>query len=354
VVGATTLAIAGLAEGDDALALHGFTVDTGGGTTGASGARSLALGDLDLTGSFRVERSGSTWRLRISDGAVAVPGLATVTLEEFWVVSSGSFAAEAIVDQLGPDALSIRDASISLRRTAAGVTTLRVESGRLYLPVGEPVDLPTLSVGSDGTLSRSLTRTLGLGSALFVPSVPLTLTLDDDGLAVAQTAGRTFTLLGGTVTLSGFFASSEGAFSGTVTGAPEPLGFVVPGASFTLSKPTGSDTAELTLTSSPPVDLGLVSGTATGRVAGDGTFDFELTAAANFTHLGFGVTGEAAASLTGAGLSGAFTGTVCAGLCVDVVDAEIGNDGLLEGTIPVPGPNNDIPFSIPIFDPGDE
>jgi hypothetical protein len=354
VVGSTTLAIAGLAEGTDSLALPGFTVDTNGTTSGTGVPRSLLLDALDLSGSFGLARTGGAWRLRVDDGAVAVPGLdEAVTLQEFSISTNGSFTADATVDRIGPDALSIQDAAIELRRTAVGETSLRVVGGELHLPVGEPVDLPNLTIASDGSLARSLSRTITFGSAMTVGSMPLTLTLGDEGLAVEQTASRTFTLLGGTVTLSGFEAGSDGVFAGTVTGSPEPLGFVVPGASLTLSKPASSDAAVMTLTSSLPVDIGLVSGTATGWVSTDGDVALDVTAATDLVHFGFGVAGETVASIDDTGVSGSFTGTVCAGFCVDLVEAAIGSDGLLEGTIPVPGPDNDVAFSIPILDPGD-
>ncbi len=354
-IGSATLGIAGIAP---SIALPSFAVAT----TGSFGVGLPALTELGIGGygarpggSFRFERVGGVFKLRSDgSGALAVPGLpAVVALDSFEIGSNGTVAASISARRFGPTALSVRDATISFTRTATTGPNLTASGGKLHLPVGQPISLPTLTFSSDGTLSRTFDRVLQLGPGFTTgtTTVPFKLTASEGVLRLEQTVNRSVPLVGATVVLKNFVAASDGSFSGKVTGTIKPLGFNLANGTFTISKPAGWVDARIELDDPVTVEVGPgLFGNFDGWVATNGRY--QLTASVSITAGSWTnavdprlitLTGSASVQLGSNGISGTVDGQLCIlGVCAGVVGGALTSTGHLTGTwsFNPDGPNN--------------
>jgi hypothetical protein len=223
--------------------------------------------------------------------------------------------------QIGPAALSIRRASIAFTRTPAAGAKLTVSNGLLYLPVGNPISLGTLTFETNGTVTKGLNKLLRLGSGLSVSTSSsdtnpnwLEFSATNGTLKLAQTTDRTFTLLGRTATLKNFTVASSGAFSGSVTGSFKALGYTLAGGTFTVSKPPGWVDAKLTISSAAPFTggFGPFQGTVTGWVATNGRHQLTVSGSVTVPFPGAWLIGSVSLKLRNYGIIDAtFSGKAC-------------------------------------------
>ncbi|HSL72926.1 MAG TPA: HYR domain-containing protein [Ilumatobacteraceae bacterium] len=324
--------------------LPGFTVDATGGVAARalSGLASLGLNSYSANGPFVFERVDGAFRVRLSSpSTLGVPGLPSpIVLDSFVLASDGVVTAGISATRIGPDALSIRRATIAFTRTPAAGARLTVSNGRLYLPVGDPIALPTLTFAANGTLTQSLNRALVLGSGMRVPAsstgtVELALTAENGVLKLRQTADRTFTLLGATSTLQDFEATSAGAFTGEVTGSFRALGYEMSSGTFTVSKPPGWVDARLTISSTDPftASFGPFQGTVTGWVATNGRHQLTVAGSITLPFPGAWLVGSVSLGLRNYGIINAtFSGKACVTInpeagCVSLASLSIDSSG---------------------------
>ncbi|HEX4980069.1 MAG TPA: HYR domain-containing protein, partial [Ilumatobacteraceae bacterium] len=361
-IGTATLSITGLGQ---VISIPAFDVATSGDfARDLPGLSSLGIGgyDVDVIASlFRFERVNGVFRLRLNGPAnLDVPGLpATILLDTFQIASNGTVAAVITVSRIGPPALSIRGASMSFTRTATTGPNLAMVGGTLHLPIGQPISLPTLTFDSNGDLARNLTRALTLGPGFVASSVPLELVAEDGVIRLNQTANRSVTLIGSTVTLEDFTAGSDGSFSGSVTGTVKPLGFELASASFTISKTAGSVDATITLDDADDVDFGVAEASVSGWVRTNGRFQFTSTVTIEpsswFNLLDpprlVTLDGSVSVTLKNWGMSGTFSGELCLpfGACVSTSNGDISATGRLVGTFHFDPPGSNLDGSSNAF-----
>ena len=107
--------------------------------------------------------------------------LGGVNLSTFVISSDGTFDVAASAPQLGPAALSIRGASVHLKRTASGVS-LALEGGQLFFALGQPVNLPDLSLSTTATIDQPFTFGLDFGALFSVSSAQYRFRITSDGV----------------------------------------------------------------------------------------------------------------------------------------------------------------------------
>ncbi len=355
VIGQSSLGISGIGT----LTIPAFDVDTTGDFSKTLASTHLDLSALDLDGKLIFERQSGVFRLRVTGttasnkATVSIPGLATVTVEDFTIASDSTFDVAITGSRLGPDALSIRGASLRLKKTGTSLTTIKVSAtgGKLYLPVGDPITLPSLEIDGDASWSHTFTASgIDLGPALKTYNDPsFTVALSGGVLSLSLGSALGVTVLSGSVgmELRTFRVESDGTFEGTVRGQLKALGFTFASATFSVSLSSGVLKMSVPSSSRFTVDLGPVSGSFYGSIYSNGYFDFSGSADVDLTLLTVGLKGSATARLRTNGLSGTYTGKACAlGVCVNLFSAAIGNDGKLRVVIA------GVTFYLPLFSGG--
>ncbi len=327
------------------LTVQSFSVGTTGSLSAPFTTKNVPIMGLQLNGTVRLEKSGSTWSLRI-DGptattlpTVTVPGLGSITLDEFVISSNSTFNVTATSRRVGNDAFAIRNATIRFRKLQqSSSVTVSVDSGaELVVARLQPIPLPTLTFSDQGAISQTMSRVLDFGPMLrrtTSPSaVPLVLENTSNGLQLRLTSARTFRLLNTNLTLQSFTARTDGHFSGTLNGALTlPIGspsITLASGTFNLGTSTrdGVPITRLTIPASSPLSVGVfrtgssaptgpASATVHGWVDSTGRFRFELNASIDLTaSLGIytiGAAGSVTALLRNTGLREAeFSGTIC-------------------------------------------
>jgi hypothetical protein len=339
------------------LTIPGVNIDTTGNFSVTLASTRLNMAALQLQGKLIFERQSGVFRLRVTGpnfytpAKFTVPNLATLNVEDFTISSNGTFSAAATTTRLGPDALSIRNASIRVRKTGTGIDTLevRVAGGDLYLPVGNPIDLPTLYIDGDAEWSRTFTATgINLGPALRTSNDPsFTLSLSGGVLALDLDATLYVTVLADSIDmrLRELHVDSAGGFDGNVRGRLSALGYLFAAATFDVSLSNGRVRMRIPSSERVSVDLGPVNGSFYGSVYSDGGFHFVGSAAIDLTYASVGLKGTASVELRDSGLSGSFTGEACVAVCIDVAGGSISSTGIL--TVWIAG----LRYRVQIFDP---
>jgi hypothetical protein len=306
------------------ITMPGFAVGaTGGFSVTLPNLSSLGLNSYTVGGPFVFERVDGVFRVRLTSSAtLGVPGLPSpIALDSFVLGSNGVVTASISATQIGPAALSIRRASIAFTRTPAAGAKLTVSNGLLYLPVGNPISLGTLTFETNGTVTKGLNKLLRLGSGLSVSTSSsdtnpnwLEFSATNGTLNLTQTTDRTFTLLGLTATLEDFTVASSGTFSGKVTGSFRALGYTLSDGTFTVSKPAGWVDAKLTISSSDPFtgSFGPFQGTVTGWVATNGRHQLTVNGSVTVPFPGAWLIGSVSLKLRNYGIVDArFSGKAC-------------------------------------------
>lgn len=338
--GGATLSVRGLAEGPGALSFPAFTLDTTGSFAVVLASGRLGLDALSVTGQLVLERAAGTLRLRVTGPAssparVSVPGLGSASLNEFSIATNGTFSVSASTRRLGPTALHLRDASFTLRKTSSALSSIRldVSGGRLGLPVGDGIPLPSFSIDGDGEWQQDLVGTgLNLGPALRSSSNPTLRLRLSGGVFSAQLVNPvSVTVLANSVgmQLTAFRAATDGTFTGTVTGRLGVLGYSLAQATFNVSR--SGPAVRMTIPSANPVsvNLGPTTASVSGFVQSDGRFDLSGSGTVDLRVAGIGLVGTANVRMRNSGMSGTVTGRACAGACITLASAAVTSAGNL-------------------------
>ena len=350
-IGSSSLSITNIGT----LTIPGVNIDTTGNFSVTLASTRLNMAALQLQGKLIFERQSGVFRLRVTGpnfwtpAKFTIPNFATLNVEDFTISSNGTFSVAATTTRLGPDALSIRNATIRVRKTGAGIGTLevRVAGGDLYLPVGDPIALPTLYIDGDAEWSHTFTATgLDLGPALRTSNDPsFTLSLSGGVLALDLDATLYVTVLADSIDmrLRELHVDSAGGFDGNVRGRLRALGYLFAAATFDVSLSSGKVRMRIPYDGRVSIDLGPMDGSVWGSVYSDGTFSFTVSAAVDLTLAGVGLKGSASATIRNTGLSGSFTGKACVAVCIDVAGGSISSRGIL--TLSIAG----ITYNIQLF-----
>jgi hypothetical protein len=349
--GGASLSIPNVATGAGALSVPAFDVDTTGdfAVTLASANR-LNFGALRITGKLVFQRVDGVFGLAVvrptpfASPQLVIPGLANLNLNTFVVNADGTFNVSATTTQFGPDALSVRNATISVKKTGAGLGTFSVSvvAGKLFLPVGSPITLPTLTIQSDGTFSPNNVSvsvpSLDFGPAFSITSTAsFNLSLADGVLDFKQSGSVGLSVLAGSASmvLRNFEVASDGTFTGSVTGRLGLLGFQIAQATFNVSLVGGVARLTLPAANAATLDLGFVKVKVSGFVASDGHFSFTGSTTVTASAPGVSASGTATFTLADTGFRGSFSGSFSA-LGVNLLSASgsITSTGLLTVIVP--------------------
>ncbi|MCZ7628889.1 MAG: hypothetical protein M5U19_07400 [Microthrixaceae bacterium] len=120
-LGSSSLSITGMST----LTIPGLNIDTTGNFSVTLAGTRLDMAALQLHGRLIFERQSGMFRLRVSGpnfftpARFSIPGFATINVGDFTIASNGTFSVQASTTRLGPSALSIRNASIRVRKTGS-------------------------------------------------------------------------------------------------------------------------------------------------------------------------------------------------------------------------------------------
>jgi hypothetical protein len=342
--GGATLAVRNLAQGSAALGFGAFDVDSTGDFAVAVSSGALGLDAFGVRGRLVFERVGGVLRLRVtgtpgSPARVSVPGLGGLELNEFSIATNGTFAATASVRRFGPAALQLRDASFTLRKTSSALSSIRLDvtGGRLGLPVGDPIPLPSFSIDGDAEWQQDLVGTgLTLGPVLRTSSNPtLRLRLSGGVFSASLVNPVAVTAVAGSLnmTLSALRVATDGSFTGRVTGQLGVLGFRLAQGTFDLTKVGPAVRLTIPSSNKVSVDLGPTTFSVSGFVQSDGRFDLSGSGAVDLRVLGVGLVGTATARIRNSGITGTVTARACAGACVTLSSAAVSSAGQLIVTV---------------------
>jgi len=298
-LGSGRLYVPGLAPGDvnnmagSGLALPSLNISTSQGDfERALVGTSLDIGVLKLNGKLVFAREGGIYKLAIRDRVIfgraykpslEIPNLATLNLNQFEINSDGTFTVASLDNRIGPDLLSIRGASISLEKTGSSLANFKLwaRGGDLYLPLGDPIDLPEIYFNSNASFSNNFTvPTLYLGPAFWTTgSGTFTVSAQNGVLSfkkTSTTAPLGLRVLAGSVgmNLNSLEMNSQGLFTGSVSGQLQVGGLRLASAAFQVSKV--GNVLSMIIPQSAPINLnlGFANMSAYGWWNSDGTFEF--------------------------------------------------------------------------------
>lgn len=297
------LEVPGLFTGSDRLDLPAFKV-------GVSNTFSYELGDLDVQlGAFRVynsklvfQRQDNAFRLSVERRTPSnsvrfeIPGSNNdVDVNSFYVDTQGEFEVDLVMNQLGNSNLNVSGSRFYIRKTGRNLTTFdfRVDAGVLNLPIGKSIDLPQISIDSDGIWTGGafapLLDELTFGEAFRGrddTTRDFRFEFDNGKLIFRQIDAnvRLFSLPGSSsINMQNFYVDSSGAFSGTVTGNLGIDDFRADDVTLNISRQNGK--LRMTLPANDPasLNLGFKSVDINGFVEMDGNFSFSATADTTIT-----------------------------------------------------------------------
>jgi hypothetical protein len=307
----------------------------------SSGTTPLDLGAVQVVGRLFFERQDRVFRLAVrgtsasNKARLTIPGLGDVSLNDFFIASNGTFAVNASVTRIGPDALSIRNALISVAKTGAALSTFSVaiNGGQLFLPVGNPINLPNLIIDADADFQRNFTiPALDLGPAFKASSATWRLSLDSGVLSLSLRTDATLTTLAGSANmkLTSFSADSAGNLDGTVTGKLGVGNVQLAQATFNVSLTSGVVRLTLPANKGVNVNLGFATVRFSGFVESDGNFSFTGSSSVAESISGVAsISGTSSFTLSDSGFAGSFSGTITVGLVSGTVSGSISRSGAL-------------------------
>lgn len=299
------LEVPGLFTGSDRLDLPAFKV-------GVSDTFSYDLGNLDVQlGAFRVynaklvfQRHDNAFRLSVERRTPSnsvrfeIPGSNNdVDVNSFYVDTQGEFEVDLEMNQLGNSSLNVSGSRFYVRKTGRTLSNFdfafRVDAGVLNLPIGRSIDLPQISIDSDGiwtggAFAPSLEE-LTFGEAFRGrddDTCAFRFEFDNGRLIFRQIDAnvRLFSLPGSSsINMQNFYVDSDGAFSGTVTGNLGIDDFCADDVTLNISRQNGK--LRMTLPANDPasLNLGFKSVNVNGFVEMDGNFSFSATADTTIT-----------------------------------------------------------------------
>ena len=323
---AGSLSIPGIADGAPGrprLATPAIDIDTT-----ASFRRELASGDLPLgllsmSGKLVLEGDNGVFRLAVEPSSLSQParltiaGLGSLTASGTqFIASDGTLSFRVGAAQLGPAALSIRNASALVQKTGTSFTTLRVliDGGQLFLPVGAPIELPDIDLDGSTRIDEVFTiPAIDLGPAFRTTSAQLRLQQLTSGTMRLdlQAPASVNVLVGPSMTLNSFSVDTAGGFSGSITGRLELFDRRLASATFDVSR-VGS-TVRVTLPTSrrASVNLGFATLSLSGFASSDGRFSFTGSVGVDLDIAIASLTGSVAVTVADDGISGSWDGRAC-------------------------------------------
>jgi hypothetical protein len=369
-LGAGTLTLPGLADGSAGrprLTTPAFTFDSTLDVERVLAAGSLNLGTSTLTGRLVLVGADGVFSVRVEGLTAGQPArlelgaLGGIDLDEFVIAANGTFSVSGSVAQLGPSALSIRNASFTMSKTGAALTSFSasITGGQVLLPMGNPITLPTLSFDASSRIDRTFTVPgVVLGAALSTSSAVIRVQQLSSGvLQLAVTNAPAVSALAGSVglVLHDFLVESDGTFSGTVTGRIALFGTPI-NSSATLQVARVGGVVRLRLPASDParLNLGFATLSISGDAFSDGRFDFTGSVPIDVNIAIARLTGSVSVTVADSGVTGSYAGTACvlAFTCVSASGA-MSSTGFVESQVRVdtnfngiPDTNFDVDFQI--------
>lgn len=294
---------------------------------------SFSLSDkVSVSGRLIFAKSGNVFSVRITDASsgaqakVALAGLFEVNIDDFSLATSGAMSIDVAAPRIGPDLMFVRGARLQITRAAGltGALTVRLTGGELVLPVGAPVDLPTVSFRIDLTIDQDFTVGLNLGPAFQISSGTYNLRF---------TAAGTFslTLKSGEPTMTSALAGSSNMKLEKLvidTAATKKVDIRISGQLAFFGHRLAQADMNVTLTSAGvlkatiddvQLDLGFARVRVDGSFSSDGTFAVGGSVSARVGSCPAGcLSGSVAIDVDSSeGVEGRFSGEVCAaGFCL--------------------------------------
>jgi hypothetical protein len=306
--GESQLAIASMATGSNQLTVPGFSIGVSGNFTRNlfDSTDVLGLDALQLEARFAFERVDGVFQFRIRERSNGgQPRLriidltsGSVELDVFTIRSNGTFETTVRSNRIGPNALSIRNATMDLRKTGQALSTLRlrISGGQLYPRVGTPVSLPTIDITTDGTFDFEILRILDFGERLkSTENRKVAVTLDNGLLALELKAPAPLASFpGSSLQLTALRVASDGTFTGTVEGSLSVHGLGLGQVTMALSRSGDNPRVRLDIEGTASAQLapntfqnigvsGSTNAIITGYLRSDGSFDLQGTVIGNLT-----------------------------------------------------------------------
>jgi hypothetical protein len=347
-----------------------FTIRTADFSVPLVDLRSFELGPVSINGALLLERSGGEFQVRVTaDGGdpvtLDIDGFADIDVDPFTIRSDGSFTPINVdVGQIGLPQFAIRNARVEIRKPTQALSSfqVRIVGGQLVLPVGDPIDLPTLTITAQQGFDQLLyTPELDLGPLLrftarqpFVPPNPQfpddrivwRLALED-GVVRFELVDAPIPLNRPTVSLlAGSFNSqlrsleiaSDGTFDGRIRSSVQLFGQRLATVSYSISR---SEAGIVTLQTTAPAEynFGFVEAQMSGNLDSTGAFSFTGSADVDEGVCVLGVCtsidGTVTMRIRDTGITGSFSGRVCvAGFCGGGAGT-VTNRGVVSGTFTV-------------------
>ncbi len=307
---------------DRRLRLPAFTVSTGDFT------HTLLDGSFDLgpqvkvSGRLVFEKTGNVFGVRITGPSagvaarVQVGDLFDVGIGAVVLKTDGSILIDVNAPVLGTAVVGVRHARLKVKRDPGllGALSVRLDGGQLYLPVGAPIDLPSVDFSAELTFAHELTFGLDLGPAFKVSSATYALGLDADGVLSLKLAEGTpsLTALAGSVNMKlvKLDMRSDGTVDLDVSGRLNLFGHKLAQATLDVDLVDGVLVVKI---DDVGLDLGFVAFEASGTVRSNGRFVVSGSFGATFGVCPVGcLRGSVAVTVSStSGISGAFAGQVC-------------------------------------------
>jgi hypothetical protein len=349
------LFIPGMATGSSslpAISTPAFSINTGSFSYTLLNAQQISLGLLKLNGKLVFERpNGGAFRLAIQSNSsgpanINLGELGRVEFPAFFIDSSGNFDVTATTNRIGTTnpVFEIRDASFRFRRVS-NVTSLAVTGGTLRLPsLSQPIDLPDLNITTADTFAHNFTvPAIDLGpffrsqSAQFRLQIGFTEAsfelrdISGNDPSVTAFAGST------SMTLRDFRVTSNGAFSGEVTGRLALFGHRISQASFSISLDGGVLRLSLPASENETLNVGFITIGVSGFARSNGTFSFtgSSSTSGSIPFTGPSWNGSASITVATTGISGTFNGNVSFAGLSGSATASVSSTGRASGTLRV-------------------
>ena len=360
-VGTTNLTLAGVTSttggSSRAYAVPAFDVDTTGNFTRTLTTTDIDFLGFDLDATLVLARESGVFKFKVqalgsAPARVNVPGFGAIDLDNFVIATNGTFDVALHADRLGPDGLSVRNASIHLRKTGSSLSTfsLHISGGKLFPPVGDPISLGAIDLNGSGNISPPIALSvpsINLGP-LFrtTSSATLLLGISNGTISADLSGSETIATVGGSMTLTSLHISSTPSFTGTSPVRLDLLGFTLAQGNFSVSRSGGVARFSVSSSHALSVDLGPVNGSVSGFVQSDGRFQFDGSATVDLRVGGFGPVGHTTVHMKNTGLTGTFTGSFCIPFvgCANFASLTVNSAGHIRGNV------IGVPFDFKLFD----
>ncbi len=261
---------------------------------------------------------------------------------------------------IGPDVLSIRNASLRFEKTGPKLNTfhLHINGGQLFVPPAAPIDLPDLDLDSNVSFSKEFDiPVLDFGPVFKTSgSAHAKLALSDGVLEVSLARGNpgltTFT--GSDLKLTALMIRSDGTFNVQASGKLQLGDYKLATATFMASRSNNILSISLPESGAANVNLGFLSTKFFGSFDSNGNYSLtgsarvggELKGPLNSTIASASGTGSF--TLDNSGFHGSFSGSVCAGGCLNL-GGTISSDGQLTVLFhDDPDDSKDVYYTIPL------